>query len=194
MFKCFQTDIMEFQVPDSAQEFHQDIIKYILLDSAKYNNNFSTNGLTARHGEPNLSNLDFEWSYMLRTFIMEVSDRYYESVTSEKLDFDKTNIECWYIQLGSSDMSLSHVHPGSDISGCYYLDVPQGLLSNQGSIVFVDPRPAARYSRLSNGRQIIINPKPGLGLVFPGWLEHYVIPHSSKDPRISISWNINLLD
>jgi len=194
MFTCFQTDVMEFHVENSQQTFHQGIIDYISDDSISFNNNYSTIGLTAKHGEPNLVDLDYEWSLLLKTMIQEVSSQYFENITSEKLNLNKIKVECWYICLDANDMSLSHVHPGSDISGCYYITVPKETKFNQGAIVFIDPRPAARYSKLLSGRQMIINPKPGLGLVFPGWLEHYVVPHTSREPRISLAWNINLLN
>lgn len=194
MYQCFSTEILEFNVPIDDQDFHQEIIDYALADSNSNNKNYSLTGGTAKHGEPNLANLDYSWSIRLKSFLETVSSQYFENITSQRLDLSRIELESWYVVLGSNDMSLSHVHPRADIAGCYYLTVPENFLDNQGSLVFIDPRPAARYSRLSGGKQMIIKPRSGLGLIFPGWLEHYVIPHSSLDYRISIAWNVNFID
>ena len=99
-------------------------------------------------------------------------------------------IDCWGIVLGSGDVSALHVHPGSEISGVYYLQVPDNLLPGEGVIRLFDPRPAARYSKIFGGQSTDIVPIPGQVLVFPSWVEHLVTAHTSGVPRISIAWNI----
>lgn len=195
MLKCFQTNVLEFQVAKDDQAFHTDILSYIAQDSITVDNNkYSLTGTTACHGQPNLASLEYSWSANLRYFIQEVSGRYFHHITGQTLDFSQTRIDCWYITLQNNDMSMPHVHPGSEISGCYYLDIPDDLQNNEGAIVLVDPRPAARYSKLFSSSDMIFKPKTGMGLVFPSWLEHYTVPHRSSKLRISIAWNINLIE
>ncbi len=37
---------------------------------------------------------------------------------------------------------------------------------------------------------IRIRPRPGLMVLFPGWLKHFVHPHTGTGTRISIAFNI----
>ena len=194
MMKCFSTNILEFHVPKGSQNFHVDLLEYVNqnIEQTK-RNRYSLNGKTAAHGEPNLTDIDAVWSRGLKNFLQDVSSKYFTEQTNQSLDFSQAKIECWYVVLGANDMSLCHVHPGADISGCYYVSIPDSFIENYGSLIFIDPRPAARYSRLSAGQQMIIQPKVGMGLVFPSWLEHYTVPHNESDQlRVSIAWNVIL--
>ena len=100
------------------------------------------------------------------------------------------------------DTNKSHNHPGSDISGVYYVKIPDEC----GNIEFEHPATDVLdyYSRLgqfgtksppieSNEYNSITWWKPvaenGLYL-FPGWLRHHVEPNQNKnEERISISFN-----
>jgi hypothetical protein len=58
-----------------------------------------------------------------------------------------------------------------------------------------DPRPAAAHVRLPGflfGRAITVQPKAGLLVVFPAWLEHWVHPFYGRGQRISVAVNIDM--
>lgn len=83
-----------------------------------------------------------------------------------------------------------HVHEGSLLSGSFYLKVPVG----SGRLVFRDPRPGVIHGfvkgSVPNGhRDIHLTPHEGLAVFFPCWMEHYVEPHDSDEPRIVIAYN-----
>ena len=40
--------------------------------------------------------------------------------------------------------------------------------------------------------KLVLDPKPGLMVIFPSWLYHYVNPFHGAGERISIAFNINL--
>ena len=80
----------------------------------------------------------------------------------------------------------------------YYVKVPK----KSGNLVLVDPR-VRRLNSVVNGfienhdnpfthDIFIATPEEGLLILFPGWLEHYVQYNSSKQPRISISGNVEM--
>lgn len=77
-----------------------------------------------------------------------------------------------------------HTHEGY-LSGVFYLKVPQ----NSGRIVFTNPavRSEAHPIRSSN---YAVQPQSLACIIFPSWLEHYVEPNMSDEPRVSISFNI----
>ena len=94
--------------------------------------------------------------------------------------------------------NLAHSHPGSQVSGCFYIKVPK----NSGNLVFRSPNPIQhffparvikQYNNFSAGLWTI-DSKDNLLVLFPSWLEHYVEQNNTKDDRISIAFNITLED
>ena len=101
----------------------------------------------------------------------------------------------WAIINTGGAANLRHQHGNSTISGAYYVRAPK----NSGDIVFYDPRPAPVYSHpnviepnLLNTQVNSINPKEGLLVLFPSYLDHSVNENLSKEERIVISFNIRI--
>jgi uncharacterized protein (TIGR02466 family) len=99
-------------------------------------------------------------------------------------------LESWINLHERGGFNFLHVHEGSHLSGCLYVRVPEG----SGPLVFRDPRPGAVHGPLkgsvANGyRDISLRPEDGLLVLFPSWLEHFVEPHGSDEPRIVIAFN-----
>lgn len=90
----------------------------------------------------------------------------------------------------------AHLHPGGELSGVLYVQVPEG----SGGIVFRDPRPQCEMSLLGPklGNQGInlmprypVAPQAGTMLLFPSWLMHQVEPGTNAGAlRIAISFNV----
>jgi len=96
-----------------------------------------------------------------------------------------------------------HNHPHSYLSGTYYVQVPRDRadLKNRsdvrpGAITFYDPRAQANMTAIREDPQIdaehTLHPEPGNILLWPSFLMHFVHPNLSRQPRISISFNIVL--
>lgn len=91
------------------------------------------------------------------------------------------------------DQNLIHSHSNKyNLSGVYYLNVPQ----DSGDIVFRDPRPGALGApyRLfkDDTDHVSFTPFVGLTMLFPSYLEHFVLPSKSDEDRISISFDLTL--
>jgi uncharacterized protein (TIGR02466 family) len=100
-------------------------------------------------------------------------------------------LQSWINMHDRGGFNFLHVHEGCLLSGCFYLKVPK----DSGHLVFRDPRPGVVHGPIKgsvpNGyADIHLTPATGLLVLFPSWLEHYVEPHGSDDPRISISFNV----
>ena len=90
----------------------------------------------------------------------------------------------------------AHVHPGSELSGVLYVQVPE----DSGVIVFRDPRPQCEMTQLGpklgpTGHNLMprhpVAPEAGTLLLFPSWLMHQVEPGNNEStPRIAISFNV----
>jgi uncharacterized protein (TIGR02466 family) len=113
------------------------------------------------------------------------------------------SISAWANVAAPGHYHRTHNHPGSAWSGCYY---PMGVPGADsvtpssaasagglgGLLELHDPRaftemietPASPY-----GQRLLVRPQPGLLVLFPGWLYHFVHPHTGPGKRISIAFN-----
>lgn len=100
------------------------------------------------------------------------------------------HLQSWINMHDRGGFNFLHAHEGSLLSGSFYLKVPHG----SGKFVFRDPRPGVVHGYLKgavpNGySDIHLAPDAGLLVLFPCWMEHYVEPHDSDEPRIVIAFN-----
>ena len=91
-----------------------------------------------------------------------------------------------------------HIHPNTDISGVYYIQVPK----DSGCLWLEDPRPGANIHlprRVPNlprplWRVTKIPPIEGRCIMFPAWVPHGVEENNTKTKgdkslRVSVSFN-----
>ncbi|MCG8357636.1 MAG: 2OG-Fe(II) oxygenase family protein [Kiloniellales bacterium] len=96
-----------------------------------------------------------------------------------------------------------HNHPHAYLSGTYYVAVPQARAAlksradvRPGCITFYDPRGATNMGAIRGDGEIeaeyTVRPEPGLILLWPAFLKHFVHPNLSDEERVSISFNAML--
>jgi len=100
------------------------------------------------------------------------------------------SLKSWINMHDRGGFNFLHMHEGSLLSGSFYVRVPPGA----GQFVFRDPRPGVILGSVKGGvpnghADIHLTPSDGLLVLFPCWLEHYVEPHDSDEPRITIAFN-----
>jgi uncharacterized protein (TIGR02466 family) len=108
------------------------------------------------------------------------------------------DLQGWINLNRAGNSNILHCHPGSFLSGTYYVEVPP---MKGGEIVFRDPRgPAvAMYETprivelpwIGNGKGIPFAPQAGHLIIFPSWLEHRVEPFVGSGDRISLAFNVS---
>jgi uncharacterized protein (TIGR02466 family) len=96
------------------------------------------------------------------------------------------------------DFNLLHNHNDSIFSGAFYIKTPK----NCGGIVFTHPSQTIEYSwnkntieknNDKNSSSCQFDVEENILLLFPSWLNHYVLPNfNKKKERVSISFNIGL--
>lgn len=118
------------------------------------------------------------------------------------IDYDvEWSLQGWANVNRLGDYHDPHNHPYAYLSGTYYVRVPQSRapLRNRtdvrpGCITFYDPRGAANMTAIKGDPQIepelTVHPSPGMILMWPAFLMHFVHPNLSEEPRISISFNV----
>ena len=84
-----------------------------------------------------------------------------------------------------------HMHEGV-LSGTVWL---QGNIEKSGGLAFVDPR---IRSKMAGQRGAVLfqtnnkgyHPTVGMGILFPSWLEHFVMENKDDKDRVSMSFNL----
>ena len=109
------------------------------------------------------------------------------------INTDKFNIavESWVNSHDAGGFNVKHMHTHAMLSGSFYLKVPEG----SGDIVFSDPRPGSvhapiRCSSSFGSMDMRIQSKAGQLILFPNYLEHFVLENKSDSQRVSISMNV----
>jgi uncharacterized protein (TIGR02466 family) len=102
----------------------------------------------------------------------------------------------WSVILRQGDISTPHTHPGAHLSGVYYVTMSEEARESQpgaGDLVLVDPRIRASVAPLQGQKSnAMFTPKSGVSILFPSWLEHFVLPFKGEGVRISIAYNVAL--
>jgi uncharacterized protein (TIGR02466 family) len=92
----------------------------------------------------------------------------------------------WVNLLKGSGHHSGHIHPHSILSGTLYVEVPAA----SGAIRFEDPRlPLMMAAPQRDSTFTVVQPKPGLLLLWESWLRHEVLAGSARGERLSISFN-----
>lgn len=126
-----------------------------------------------------LHNLIFKAAHTLNQWcIPDLAEQVADSMISE----------AWAVIYKDYGYHKLHLHHGSAWSGVYY--VRTGILTpGTGAIELLDPRQSAR-PQSSAGGLIRIDPKPGMLIAFPSWVQHFVTPVEGASERICIAFNV----
>lgn len=103
----------------------------------------------------------------------------------------------------TGDYHDPHNHPHSYLSGTYYVQVPVSAPAigsrrdvRSGCISFYDPRGAVNMTAIRRDPNIeaeyTVRPRAGLMVLWPAFLQHFVHPNLTGEPRVSISFNVVL--
>ncbi len=187
--KMVRAELDDFEAPT------QDLIK-LIREMEKANK-----GLTTDYRENNPLEYDREGPNWLRAQINQTVIAYLQSIG---IDYSVNwQIHAWANINRAGDYHDPHNHPHAYLSGTYYLKMPgEGAKKRQRSdvrpnaITFYDPRTGFNMSSIRNDPyvdpELTVMPKPGLLMMWPAALMHFVHPNLSDETRISLSFNIVL--
>lgn len=196
---AFPTPIFMRQWPDSAAL--NQALKELVLGKESAESGVSRSNAGGWHSDDRL----FKWEHPA---IAELERRVREAARDITLKTCGTAARDW---IATVDMELEgwanisrdrnynriHKHPECNWSGVYYVSLGEGEKSvkDNGSIEFVDPRMAVESGPLPGqpfGSQFRLAPEPGMMLMFPNWLLHWVHPFHGSGERISLAFNVTL--
>jgi uncharacterized protein (TIGR02466 family) len=108
-------------------------------------------------------------------------------------------IDAWANINKKGDYNVVHTHPNCMWSGVYYVQrgEPDKSIPYSGLLELLDPREAANYIQIRHsvfdGREFVEN-IPGRMLLWPSWVKHWVHPFQGEGDRISIAFNVNVVE
>ena len=103
-------------------------------------------------------------------------------------------LEAWANVNRVGDFNRMHSHGLSTWSGTYYVDDGEPPASDEFGTALEIYDPSAERATVFFPQilppGLFIRPRPGLMVLFPGYVPHMVMPHRGKRPRISIAFNL----
>lgn len=92
-----------------------------------------------------------------------------------------------------------HIHPDAMWSGVYYVDAGSSPADqpDSGMLEFLDPRPGIDILKIPGmpySGTYRIEPVTGMMVLFPGWLYHFVNAYQGESFRISVAFNVRVLE
>jgi len=167
-------------------KFHDELLKYCLLRKAYDDGNIKSN-----RGGWQSSDLHSKTDEVISNFCLFLQP--YLDFVGKKYKKKFSILNLWININGYNTLNETHTHPGSYISGVFY--VRGG--DKQGDICFENP---LKYINqyiygVPSFFEFDINYKPETGklLLFPSSLPHSVLPNETNIDRISIAFNASVI-
>ena len=199
----FPTNVGKFSF-ENPEKLNQGLAKFIydlrLQETEKDIPQYSMGGPSGYHTSGDILKWDNEY---IKEFHEQISShiKAYHNISYGKLDKEHTKLWSWAMIYGRGDFSILHSHGDSVISSVYCVKIPNNMIDEMdkqpndipsGTFHIVDPRSIAKVALNKASHPVPL--KEGHGLIFPGWLEHFVTPHNIDDDRICITTNMRIFN
>lgn len=131
-------------------------------------------------------------------YVKNESRNFLDAMNVNPMSYEFKHIFSFFAKVGATSKHDLHSHPGSVISGVYYLRVGE----TTPPIIFKDPRAYHKYIHydIIFGRdspsyslfpEFVVTPKQGMLLLFPSWLEHEVPYSRAEEERMTFVFNLD---
>ena len=195
LYEFFKTPIWIEDKPEFIKSLNKASDKYIKAAKDKrksFIKKYGDFGTSYHSSQLTLDN-DF---YDFRNYVGQKSWDFLDWQGFDMSQYQTMFSEMWvqeFAKKGGGHHS-AHVHWNQHVSGFYFLKA-----SNKTSYpVFHEPRTGARATKLkvknmelSNANELVhVKARPGMLIIFPGYLEHEFVVDHGKEPFRFIHWNI----
>ena len=191
----FPTMIFHWDV-DSFEENKDEVLKYCYAERKKdpqgvlKSNSGGWQSGSGHHQE------SFIYSFLRKEVV--------DFLISTRVFKEEVGVEMWNMWININqkrDYNIIHNHPNCDLSGVFWIKTSE----NSGKLQFVNPNNFSQHTFLNSFQQCVRNKYlahlqydmdliPGRIVLFPSHLLHGVEPSQSREDRISISFNIKLIE
>ena len=191
----FGTPVVAYHWPDS--EGLNKELRELILNAETQTAGMSRSNFKGWHSNTDFLKWDAECARVLKKRVDTVAvelTRLVAAPTGQSRTFRFTPT-AWANVLRNGGYNSVHNHPNCMWSGVYYVDrgEPDPTPNENGKLELLDPRSGINMlyieKNVLDGRYVI-EPVPGLMIVFPSWLKHMVHPYFGKRERISVAFNV----
>ena len=122
-----------------------------------------------------------------KSFIKKSVNTYLNACCGHAMEYEI--IQSWMTKTVNGEITTVHNHGMFDIAGVYYYQTNGA----DGTIKFLNPNSALTASQsFIREYKVGIQPKQGLLILFPAWLNHTVEMNATNNERMSLAFNINI--
>jgi hypothetical protein len=187
-------------------EYNQNLAESILPIAKDYLKLYGTTHEGCNHITTYFNNEEcksvFENDVRLKPVYDFVSSKSIEYLKAQNIDVTQYKLKSppwtFFASVGKNSQHQPHTHPNSLLSCILYLSTTE----NCPPIIFNDPRPYYKYVYYHNLMgfdsnsytlypEYVVQPKTGMFLIWPAWLEHQVPLSQTDDERITMVFNID---
>ena len=108
----------------------------------------------------------------------------------------------WYNVNPTGASNDRHTHPNCDLAGIFYVKIPEGEC---GDLELENPNHFQNFHMLNTmeeglkdktkaSHSLWFPPEEGITVIFPSNILHRVLTNKTKEDRISISWNMKIVE
>ena len=193
---AFPTPVLA-QVVHGVEGFNREL-REIVEERARADAGSGGSNVGGWHSEPDFFTWPHPHAQQLLSWVRDAIARITRYTGGGDAGEIQLQAAAWANVLGPGGYNTPHTHPACMWSGVYYVETgtrPEGATSS-GLIEFQDPRNAVEMIGVPGAPfagKLTFDPEPGLMLVFPSWLSHYVHPYRGEGLRVSIAFNVQLV-
>lgn len=189
----FSVDVGYFYIPEDVKNEVSAKVKD-WMDRNSKNDLYCQNENLHTTYYSNRSFLDSADLHSLKSCIIEGVNKYLNYINKDT----KYTIDSWINIFEKNENEIRHYHHGAIVSGCYYVQA----VKSSGDFVIPDPIEIRRCWAFHNkiddknpiNSEVSYEPESGKIILFPSWMPHYVKRNHSEVLRISIAFNVNILE
>ena len=194
MMLAFATPVVVYPWPDSVALNEQ--LRELILDAERKDAGVTRSNVGGWHSGFDFFERDESCVRVLEERIMEMSGAVLRETTVARSGAART-FDCrlagWANVSRHGHYNSVHNHPNSLWSGTYYVSAgqPDPETPTNGRFELLDPRTGANMVRMADTivqPRYLIAPKPGLMMMFPSFVNHFVHPFFGSGERISIAF------
>jgi uncharacterized protein (TIGR02466 family) len=192
----FGIPFLKFTIP-FIKDFRQDLIDkaYFLLDKDRHNNKSNIGGF---HSDE-IGELDWETFDAGKWFVSSVNEKLVQSLrilhNTRIPDIELELTNSWYMinSANKTGWNIPHTHPGSYLSGAFYLSTQPENVDTGRFIAIVENSSLDSFQEKPEDVKIMeYTPVEGELILFPSSTMHMVSPHTADYDRVMISFNTRI--
>ncbi|KKL74124.1 hypothetical protein LCGC14_2068030 [marine sediment metagenome] len=200
--KISNTTIFPIQILSYAWEDSEKLnkeLREVILEKEKEGPGLQQSNVGGWHSEWDV----LTWDYpCIKEFVQRIQQMscHIAKVHGLKDDDDvNLSITGWANVMHPGGYHCPHTHPNNFWSGCYYIDDGDPYEEENeysGNFEFIDPRAGSdmhTYDGLDCFPRYRYTPKSGMVLMFPSYVSHFVHPYVGPRVRVTIAFNVRIL-